>query len=286
MSYQAGVYFADGDLTVASPCGTPRLWYPFQGDSVYDTRDIVLLNSSNVYERVPVGTGYNLQPFSYNQQALMFDQEFVVSRAHYVPMALNTPYSTVWSLGWQNTLVNLGNCFLIEEGPLMNIGNGLVKFYRRFASLPPTRNVVESYAATFPAIDYGGSTIRFGKTRIVNSRVQFDYLVFDSANLLSLPLFPNGPKLNAVTGIAPVGLILPEMLYFKAEVDAVINHNLLDSDQPLADGPPATVPSKTEYAGFAGWTGSLAAEIVIEASSMRQWAGNIYERKTRFVVPQ
>ncbi len=287
-----GDLFYCENFSFATPCGTPRVWNPLPGDSIYSNRDIVLLNSSDTYVRIPVGQGYNYQPWSSTHHAIMFDQEFVVARPYHVPLPLNTPYWTGWSLGWQNTYVNLGSCFLIEEGPLQHVGGGLVKFYRRFANLPPTRNDVESYCATFPALQKPGSKhVRFAQTKIVNSRVRLDYFVFDDLNLLgSIPVFPSGNRLNGATGMSPVGLILPEMRYYRGEENAVPDNNQLDASEPLRDAAGsdlATVPSYSDYVEFAGLygssTGNAPAEIVIEASSMRRWAGNIYERRTRFV---
>jgi len=283
------------NFSVATPCGTPRVWNPLPGDSIYSNRDIVLLNSSNAYVRIPAGQGYNTQPWSSTHHAIMFDQEFVVARPYHVPMALNTPYNLAWSIGWQNTYVNLGICFLIEEGPLQHIGGGLVKFYRRFANLPPTRNAVESYCITFPARNVGSAEkfLQQAKTVIRNSRIRYDYFVFDDLNLLGgIPLFPSGNRLNGSTGINPVGLLLPEMRYFKGELNSVTDNLQLDSDQPITNGQIGegilpTVPSLDDWRDFCGYLpDTTPAEIVAEASSMRLWTGNIYERKTRFVTAE
>ncbi len=277
------IFAVDGDFTFAQPCSPPMISNSFKGDSSVGTNDIVLLDGANVYVRVPIGAGYNIQPFAANQSAILFEQEFIVALAYFVPMPLNTPYPLLWSIGWQNTYVALDSCFLVSESPLEAIGGGLAKFRRRFANLPPNRNEFESYTYVYPAVNYGGSDIRFQKPLTVNSRVQNDYFVYDDLGLLpGIPLFPAGHRLDSSTGTNPVGLILPQMRYFKSAA-GVSNNNLLDADQPLDDSTP-TVPSTTEYSGFANWGGAgVVAEIVAEASSLQRWEGNIYERKTRFV---
>ncbi len=281
----ADLFAVDGDFTFAEPFGPPIVSNSFRGDSSVGTNDIVLLDGTGAYVRIPIGSGYNIQPFAANQSAILFEQEFIVAQAYFVPMPLNTPYPLIWSIGWQNTYVALDSCFLVEESPLEPIGGGLARLRRRFANLPPNRNEFESFTYVYPAVDYGGSDIRLQKPLTVNSRVQNDYFVFDDLGLLpGIPLFPAGHRLDSTTGTNPVGLILPQMRFFKATANAAGNNNLLDADQPLSDGPPPTVPSYTEYAGFANWGGTgTVAEIVAEASSLQRWQGNIYERKTRFV---
>ncbi len=279
-------YHVSGDLTVPSPVTPPIISNAFKGDSIASTRDIILLNSATpqVYVRVPVGSGYNIQPFRANQTAIIFEQEFVVAQAYFYPLPLNTPYYMPWSIGWGNDYVNLANCFLVEESPLDPIGAGLSRFRRKYANLPPNRNVPGSYGYTFPMLDYGGATMRFPKPFIVESRVQHDYFLWDPLNLQTgIALFPSGHRLNNTTGMHPTGLILPEMRYFKGETDAVLNNNILDSGQAITNTSPATVPSYTEYRSW-----MFDAEIVAEASNLGEgpWLGNIYERRTRFVEAQ
>lgn len=291
----AKLFAVNGDFTAATPCGPPEISYPFKGDTFPGLRDIVLLNSAGAYVNVPLGSGYNVQPFRANQSAIIVEQEFMVAEAYYVPMRLNTLYNTDWSNGWRGDFALLDQSFLVEEGPLENVGGGIVKFWRKFATLPPTRNEFESYAPTFPSFEvlYGTpatqSIVRPAKTATVFSRVQYDYYVYDDLDLLSgLSLFPSGHRLNASTGLSPTGLILPEMRYYKPSTETTsggtpntVEYNMqLDGDQPLTA---ASIPSSTQYRGWIG-----VAEIVAEASSFGPgpWLGNIYQRKTRFVIAQ
>lgn len=279
-------YAVSGDHSFATPTTPPIVTNIFRGDSTVNTSDIVLLDNVDTmsYVRVPLNTGANVQPYAANQSAIVFEQEFSVAQEHYIPLPLNTPYWIGWSIGWQNTYVNLAECFLVEETTLIPLGAGISRFTRKFANLPPSRNVPGSWNHTFPALDYGASSIRFPLQRIVNSRVQHDFYLWDPLNIQSsIALFPAGKRLNLSTGLNPTGLILPEMRYFKGETDAVINNNQIDPGQPLTDTAPATVPSYTEYADW-----MFEAEIVAESSNMGEGPilGNIYERRTRFVEAQ
>lgn len=282
--WNAGLYHVDGDFTVAEPCGPPVIQNQFRGDSMYSIYDIVLMGKAQTppaYVRVPIGEGYNIQGFHANQASIVFEQEFMVAQSYFRPMPLNSPYYVPWSIGWQNTYVWLGQCFLVEEGPLEDQGGGICKFRRKFANLPPSRNVFESYAYTFPAIIYDSGTMRFQKTIITASRVQYDYFVMDDLNILSIPVFPVGRRLNNSTGMRPEGLLFPEMLYYKGEPDAVVKHNLLDPGQGLSDSP-ATTPTRSQYLEYV----DQYCEIVVEASQLSPYMGNILERRTRFALAQ
>lgn len=276
-------YYVDGDFSVVTAVSPPMVSNAFKGDSAASIRDIVLLNSSNVYVNVSLGSGYNIQPFRANQTAIVFEQEFVVAEQYFQPLPLNTAYYMPWSIGWDNTYVNLAACFLCEEGPLEPIGGGLVRFRRTYANLPPNRNRFESFSYVFPSLNYGdATTVRLAKPFTVNSRIQHDYFLVDQLDLQTgIPLFTSGHRLNLTTGMQPTGLILPEMRYFKGSANAVENNALIDPDQSLTDTAPATVPSYTQYA-----TWKFIAEIVAESSVLQQWLGNIYERRTRFVIAQ
>lgn len=281
------IFAVDGDFTVAAPITPPEIVNPFKGDSVPDITSIILLSSAGVFTAIPLGSGYNVQPFAANQSAIIFEQEFMVALAYHTPLPLNTPYNLNWSIGWQNTYVNLNNCFLVEEGPLEHVGAGLVKFKRKFANLPPTRNVVESYAYTFPSIS-DGTTVRQAKNMIVASRIQYDYYVYDDLDLLpGITLFPAGHRLDVTTGMFPTGLILPEMRYFKPGANSITLNMLLDADEPLLDdtNPATGVATNPTFTQYTTWAAN-GYEIVAEASCLEQWMGNIYQRKTRFVTVQ
>jgi len=283
--YPGGRRFAvDGDFHIAWPSAAPEVYCPFEGDSQPSFYPIILLNRSigtPDFVSVPIGSGFNKQPFNANQSAIVIEQEFMVAQEAEYQLPLNTPYNPLWATGWGNSYQNLENCFLVEEGPTVPVGGGIARFKRKFASLPENRNDYESYSAVFPALSIGGASTnaRFGFTRIVNSRIFREFFVFDNLNLLaSIPLYPEGHRINT-TNPDTKPVLWEQFSGFAADAAAISNYQLLDPDAALADGPPATHPS---YSIYKTWQGT--AEIVAESSCFDRWLGNIYVRKTRFVV--
>lgn len=277
-------YAVDGNFDNAWPCAAPEVYCPFDGDSGPSVYPIVLLDRSIAppdFALVNIGTGFNIQPLNPNQSAIVIEQEFMVAAEANYQLPLNTLYDPAWSVGWGNAYQNLENCFLVEESALVPIGGGIARFKRKFANLPANRNDYESYSATFPALDYGSDTNkRFGFSRIVNSRIFREFFVFDDLDLLPLALYPAGHRIN--TGTASSYPVMWEQFQgFAADANAVANYQLLDPDAALADdtGSGATHPS---YSTYKGWQG--AAEIVAESSCFQRWLGNIFVRKTRFVL--
>jgi len=106
-------------------------------------------------------------------------------------------------------------------------------------------------------------------------------------------VFPNGPTLNATTGINPPFLVLPAYKSYQNRQDAILINAVLDSDGYLNDPTPGnevqepgTLLTMTQWTNFAvgiGTSNQKPAEIIAEASSMRRLIGNIWERRTRFV---
>ena len=293
----SGLFFVDGDFTYCDPCGLPEISYPMQGDSILSTRDVAILDSGTLLT-VPLGTYPNIAPWSANQVAAVLEQEFIVAQSSYVPMRLNTPYDPSWAIGWVGAFPggyptqNLSDFILVREGELQDVGAGLCKIRRRWAVLPPTRNEMEQFTYNF--IGYGDTASNSTRERgpyTVPSRLQYDYFVFDDWNILSYPLFASdsGRRLNATTGLYPPGLILPPLYYYQDSSGLASN---IFADY-LSDGDggsiPPTVPSFTEYTNAvtgASTTNGDSAEIVAEASTMTRWMGNIFERRTRFVLAQ
>lgn len=280
-------FIVDGNMTVPWPCSLPRISFPFEGDSIFDYRPIAatLFDGSPPlgfrYALFPYGTYPNIQPYSYNQQSFILEQDFMVAEGFWQPLALNSPYNFAWTAGWTaDAIVPLANLVLVREGPLEDRGGGICKFTRIWASLPPTRNIYEDHAYNFIGLDNPAFTReRFSRT--VSSRLQFDYFIFDPANLTGLNVWPAGPRLDAVTGANPDGLLLAEQKYLYA--------NLIDEVDSLSDNqgggavtPDQTTPSYSDYVGFL----NNGAEIIAVGSILRPWLGNIYERRTRFVRAQ
>lgn len=289
----ANLFAVDGDFTQCDPCGPPIISYPFSGDSMPDVgSQIMILNpTTKVFDHIALGTYPNVGTFQANQTSIIIDQEFMVAQAYYQPMRLNTPYNPAWSLGWTAVYRNLSDCFLVSEGTLEDVGGGISKIRRRFASLPRTRNEVESYAMTFPAYSIDSATTREAFTEIVPSRILIDYFVYDDLNLLSIPLFNNntGRRLNGDTGLFPSGLIIPSQKYYEVQSISSINpvdrNGYISNGAPLIDNTDATLATNPQASEYAGWI-DAGYEICAESSTFTNWMGNIYQRKTRFVKAQ
>lgn len=301
-SPNAQLFMVDGDFTSCDPCGLPVVSYPLKGDSIFSNRDVYYFNQAvGKFFLEQLGNYPNIQPWSPNQTAVVIEQEFMVAQSAYFPMRLNTRYDPVWAIGWEGQFpdgvgtVPLQDLFLVTEGELVDMGGGISKIKRTWASIPQTRNEVEQFSYTFTGYsDEQTNTTREAVTIVVQSRLQYDYFIFDDFNITGLNPFPNGPVLNADTGISPPSLILPEQHYFQsADSDDVSNNYFLTP--PTVDDGPADDPKLGTYPNFTDYTGLVsgidtsngqAAEIIAEGSTMTRFMGNIWERRTRFVIAQ
>lgn len=284
-------FAVDGDFTQFEPCSPPKISYPMRGDSVFSDLDILYLDYSQnppQYIRVPLGTFPNLQPWSSNQRTIVIEQDFMVAMEAYYPLPLNTPYDNFWSIGWTGQLSNgqptesLSEAILVEIGDLEDMGQGIIKVKLRFATLPPTRNEIEQFCYNFVGLSNGRQNFNAN----VNSRLQYDYFVFDDFDILDSLLFPLGARLNSTTGLYPIDLILQPQKYYAPVADAVANAIFLPSDAALSDSPnggvtPGSLPTSSDYVG---WYKADPPELIAEGSTMRRWLGNIFERRTRFVI--
>jgi len=298
---QLGVFITDGDFDTWAPDGPPEISpIPMEGDSIFGGRDIVYLGAegsgsnwllNRIYIRVGLGTYPNLQPWFPNQDSIIIEQRFRGKFSTFQPMRLNTPYDPSWAEPWMGSFldslpsVSLSDAILVREDGPKDIGGGLGEVIRRFATIPKSRNLVEQFCYNYIGLNdpTGGTTVRPRQADVVNSRLQFDYFVFDDFPVLTTPLFPHGNRLDSTTGINPPGLLLRAQKYYGPDPYSEIDV-LSDESSPGAGD--ATIPSLTEYLAFLDQTdggGPAAAELIAEASCLRQWMGNIYERITRFV---
>lgn len=291
----AQLFGVDGDWTFLDPAGLPIISYPMIGDSILSISDIVVYSvAASNYVAIKLGTAPNIQPWSANQQAFVIEQEFTCAQSAIVSLNLNTPYYLPWSTGWSARLGNgitvppLNAAILVENGPHYDMGGGLVKFKMKFASIPPTRNEIEQYEYTYPGFDDSTTgASRVGPTFAVASRLQFDYFLFDDLDILSIPLYPAGIRLDASTGIRPNGLMLPAQYYASSAAEYAQNAFLVPGQlQDAAGSDVASIPGFTPWVSWAtgaGTSNGLPAEIIAEASTLKRYMGNIWERRTRFV---
>ncbi len=323
----AQLFVVDGDFSVDEPCSLPEISYPLRGDSVLSLNNLVVLDiPSGNYAWFPLGSYPNIHPWNANQQAAVLEQDFIVAFSSYVPMRLNSKYNTDWALGagldyaWIGAFKDgtptemINQFYLVEEGELKDIGGGLVKLRRKFATLPPTRCEIEQFAFTFPGLDdseSGGTTTRLPFTDNVQSRIQYDYFIIDFMDILDLPVFnsDSGRRLNESTGIYLNGIILRKMEYFQPGsslnssnglfIGSTLNDPVTLTDGSLDGSNPGSIPSATDWInwstgvfaggislGGGGSSTDQPAEIVAESSTFTRWLGNIWERRTRFVFAQ
>ena len=301
------VFFIDGDFTRSDPCGMPVISFPLKGDSILANNDLMVLfpnGTLSYYGLVKLGDYPNIHPWNPTQWAMVLEQEFIVAQAYYIPLALNTPYYAGWAMGWQgytNTgypIPPLSTFYLVEECALEDIGAGLSKIRRKFATIPLTRCEIEQYVYTFPGIAKSTifTSIREPVTQNVMSRLQYDYFIFDDLGILGLPLFnaKDGRRLDSSTGLYPNGIVIPAMRYFSKPADVYTNNgffigntteSLIGTGSPTADSLP-DADSYIEWSQGVGTSNGLPAEICIESSTFTRWMGNIWERKTRFCLAQ
>jgi len=301
----AGLFAVDGDFTSCDPCGMPVISFPMKGDSILSKNDLVVFYPEiPTYSTCSLGTYPNIHPWNPNQQVMVLEQEFMVAQNAYFPMPLNTPYDVAWSLGFQDQFpsgypsAEIGNMYLVEEGELQDVGGGISKLRRKWSTLPPTRCEMEQYAYTFIGLDSITGLQRNQTTYNVQSRIQYDYFIFDALDILTIPLFTDGGyRLNGTTGLYPNGMILPVMQYFAegsqfsfefgiyvgSPTTQLTDKNLANPDSQ------ATLPTATDYLNWCTGQGTgngQPAEIIVESSTMCRWMGNIWERRTRFVLAQ
>ena len=273
-----------------------------RGDSILSDNDLIVFDPlvPSFYNYI-LGHYPNTHPWSPNQQVMVLEQEFMVAQNSYRPMPLNTPYNVAWSLGFWNTFpsgypaASIGSLVLVDEGELRDCGGGISRLKRRWASLPPTRCEPEQFAATFVGLDTsggGGTVSRQPFTQNVQSRLQYDYFIFDELDILSTPLFTGGGwRLNSVTGMYPEGIIIPAMQYFQSSSIATA-YGVYIGNQTTTLFDDVTAPSLPSASESLNWAVGLTtsngkpAEICAEASSFSRWMGNIFERRTRFILAQ
>lgn len=300
----ATLFAVDGDWTDSQPDGPPSDFsFPFEGDTVFSNRDVIArLPGGDIvpfhFDRAALGAYPNLQPWMPNQSTLVFTQDFLVAAENYKPTPLNTPYNPDWANTWPAVMTNqralrpISDCILVKESRPRDVVGGNLRVTRTYAQLPQTRNVLEEYVINF--VGFADDTIatRPEQQRIVMSRVQFDYFVFDAIDILDWKLFNqnDGRRLNAATGIYPNGIIIPQQLYYNGEDENGYGQvtSLYEQDDTTDPPTAGSVPSLTDYLSWVDAPGVTGAEICAQASCFgpRPWMGNIWERRTRFVLAQ
>jgi len=83
-------------------------------------------------------------PFADVNSFYIAEQDFMQFAVDFAPLALGTAHPVATSYK------------LVSESPLQDIGNGLVRWTRRYAETPDDRFLYEGFAHTFPGLTPGG----------------------------------------------------------------------------------------------------------------------------------
>lgn len=203
---------------------------------------------------IPAGYITNGQPYPMGQPSIS------------LPLASQGCYARVWtqpflitgSLTYSVTGLSTGlfsGSYIVSESDRQPLGGDYYTFNRDYAELPSSFSSYESFAYTFPGyVIFGsggsGNFARGQRTKIAGSRLAHDFF------------YTGNPDLIAQSG---------EQRFYSIEDG---------SDSTLLST--LTFPSAALYSG---WVAS-GVEFVAEDSQLSRYAGNIWERTTRFVRAQ
>lgn len=297
------LFAVDGDFTSIDPHGPPVISFPLEGDSIVSKNKIALATADEFapsgasYELYSPGSGPNFGPWQSNQAVFMLEQEFICSQGDFKPTHLNSTYNPAWSLGWYGQfpdgfdVSSLLSLILVKESPLENIGGGLVKFKRTYVSFPSPRSLPgRQYPYLFPAI--GG--LRSADIMVpyqVNYRLHETFYLFDYYNVQNWDtIADDGFRINDDTPnwrkyFSAGGIIIPGFRAWNVTNFNIPTQTLIDSEED-----DETVPNATDYLAWVSGADDsdnhLPIEIAAENSSFDQWMGNIWVRRTPYIIAQ
>lgn len=243
----------DGDFTTASAVTDPHFTAPFDGD-----------NGRYVLE-----------------------EEYVIDNDYFLGqiLALNTAHLTYPTYFLTN-----------ESEPQPTIAPGIVRWKRTYCAVPATRNDEGSLAYNF--IGYWGKTaglvgdaITFpiiGRGRVsetVKCRIQNDYFLCGTGGSYTTPA--NIPLILEQRYYFPLGSISGSTFtpaYTPGSLNDILYGSATDNlwDAAAWGYIIPTYPTRANYqAAIVAGT-----EIVAEPSVLTRWKGNIYQRVTKYILPQ
>ena len=209
-------------------------------------------------------------PFEGDVSSFIVEQDYHVLLTSYSPLALSTAHGTYT------------NAYLVRESGLENLGAGVVKFTRTYAQIPATRDEYGTFSFQFPGL-LGAQTPPYNQywvsaddgrdpfNAVSISRIRSEYFLCETGQTYETP-----SEID----------IYPAIFYtLDGNPDARIEYLLADAISYWS----ASDPSKEEWlaliAGGAGiGTGSEAGEFIGQDSTIERWQGEIYVRKTTYVV--
>lgn len=129
-------------------------------------------------------------------QPYILKQDFMQFLLNWKPLGLGTPHFS------KGMTPDYSSYVLVAEGPLRDMGAGLVRWTRTYAQIPATHYEWESYNMTYPGLvgfysgSIAGTVWFFGRNKVqwrVTSMLQHDYFFVD-------PTGDSGHAGNDVTG--------------------------------------------------------------------------------------
>lgn len=243
-------------------------------------------------------------PISTINANYIIEQDYIVNADNFSPLALNTPHATKPSYK------------LVAETQPQDIGSGAVRFTRTYAQVPATHDAWSTTAYNFigfwgyrvPIIsaNVGFTTYNYaagvpiGRERVLdpaNVRIQNDYFLIGTggtyASAGSIPLIQSQKYREKISGFS-----------YWTDVDLLV-------DSGISGGPFPTTPTRSTYntwienARNLGWNSGRViydwipgggspslvdtsdpspGQLCIRDSEISPWMGNIYVRRTSFVL--
>jgi hypothetical protein len=231
------------------------------------------------------------QPFAGDNGEYILEQDFQQFLDSFAKLPLNSRHDVYT------------NYFLVSEGPLADVGGGMVKWTRRYAAVPSTRNDYASLSYNF--IGYYGKTadiaiavsltVPLGRQRFtqsVKARLQNDYFLVDItgtipgsvASVSAITITP-ALKYYVPPGSIVSSAFIPAYSPGSAqEMNFGTNTDFLWAITGANPYPGAIIPTRPDRSVYEGWI-TAGTEIVAEASQVARWEGNIYQRVTKYVLP-
>ncbi len=202
-------------------------------------------------------------PIPSDPTAIIYSQDFTVPFTNYAAPTISSAHP------------DIATAFCIGDSELQDLGGGIARYTRQWATIPANRNEWGTFAFTFPGlkgtaeppynqywnVDVGGG--RDPRTESVKSRIYHEYFLCAAGQTYTSP--------------DEIPTIEPFRVKLASNPDAVMPY-ALPSGVYLED----TTPTKEEYEA------SIAAEdeLVAESSKPERWQGEIYVRMTHYVKAQ
>ena len=186
-----------------------------------------------------------LAPLPLSTTPTAFEQDWVAVESGYTPSSMGTAHPTLTSY------------YLCSESARTPIGAGVVRFTRTYAAKPADYSSYESYAMSHIQYQTSGGLIRLSANFVTSSTIEHKFY-----------------RIAASGGdyTTPLGIPLVEKWFPTRIISGVTSYFTIANDD--------TTPTGDDYVTDYIDTITICAE----ASSVSQWMGPIYERKTRYVI--